>query len=70
MANVTVSTNPSTTNNALTVNFTTDAQNITKMEITKDNVNFITADSFTSSGAVFFFFSWDNGTYTFKLGMS
>ena len=39
MANVTVSTNPSTKNNTLTVNFTTDATNITDVQLTKDGTN-------------------------------
>ena len=64
MANLNVTGNFSTSSNTLSVNYTTDAQNITKMEITKDNINFITADSFTNSSAVFNVSTWDNGTYT------
>ena len=52
MANLNVTGSFSTSSNSLNVNYTTDAQNITKMEITKDNTNFITADSFTNSSAV------------------
>ena len=53
MANLNVTGNFSTSSDVLNVRYTTDAQNITKMEITKDNTNFITADSFTNSSAVF-----------------
>ena len=70
MANLNVTGNFSTSSNSLHVRYTTDAQNITKMEITKDNTNFITADSFTNSDAVFNVSTWDNGTYTCKLRMT
>ena len=70
MANLNVTGNFSTSSNTLNVSYTTDAQNITKMEITKDNTNFITADSFTNSSAVFNVSTWDNGTYTCKLRMT
>ena len=63
MANVTVSTNPSTTNNILTVNFTTDVNNITDVQLTKDGSNYISATSFTSTSASFDVASWSNGTY-------
>ena len=63
MANVTVSTNPSTTNNTLTVNFTTDATNILDIQLTKDSSTYISADSFTSTSAKFDVSSWSNGTY-------
>ena len=70
MANLNVTGNFSTSSDVLNVSYTTDAQNITKMEITKDNTNFITADSFTNSNAVFNVSTWDNGTYTCKLRMT
>lgn len=64
MATITVSSNPSTTGDTLTVNFTTDATNITDILISKDGgSNYISATSFTSSEAVFNVSSWDNGTY-------
>ena len=63
MANVTVSTNPSTTNNILTVNFTTDVSNITDVQLTKDGSNYISATSFTNTSATFNVASWTNGTY-------
>ena len=63
MANVTVSTNPSTKNNTLTVNFTTDATNITDVQLTKDGSNYISATSFTNTSAKFNVASWSNGTY-------
>ena len=70
MGNFNVTGSFSTSSNSLNVNYTTDAQNITKMEITKDNTNFITADSFTNSSAVFNVSTWDNGTYSCKLRMT
>ena len=63
MANVTVSTNPSTTNNILTVNFITDVNNITDVQLTKDGSNYISATSFTNTSATFNVASWTNGTY-------
>ena len=62
MANVTVPTNPSTTNNTLTVNFTTDVNNITGVQLTKDGSNYINATSFTNTSASFDVSSWSNGT--------
>nr|DAV43845.1 MAG TPA: hypothetical protein [Caudoviricetes sp.] len=64
MATITVSSNPSTTGDTLTVNFTTDATNITDILISKDGGStYISATSFTNSSAVFNVSSWDNGTY-------
>ena len=63
MANVTVSTNPSTAGNTLTVNFTTDVTNITNVQLTKDGSNYISATSFTDASAAFNVASWNNGTY-------
>ena len=64
MATITVSSNPSTTGDTLTVYFTTDATNITDILISKDGgSNYISATSFTNSQAVFNVSSWDNGTY-------
>lgn len=63
MASVTVSSNPSTTGNTLTVNFTTDATNITDVQITKDGSNYSSATSFNNSSATFNVSSWGNGTY-------
>ena len=70
MANLNVTGSFSTSSNSLNVSYTTDAQNITKMEITKDNTNFITAYSFTDSSAVFNVSTWGNGTYSCKLRMT
>ena len=63
MASVTVSSNPSTTGNTLTVNFTTDATNITDVQITKDGSNYSSATTFTNTSAIFDVSSWSNGTY-------
>lgn len=70
MANLNVTGSFSTSSDVLNVNYTTDAQNITKMEITKDNTNFITAYSFTDSSAVFNVSTWPNGNYSCKLRMT
>ena len=65
MATITVSSNPSTTGDTLTVNFTTDATNITDILLSKDGGStYISATSFTSSKAVFNVSSWSNGTYS------
>ena len=65
MATITVSSNPSTSGDTLTVNFTTDATNISDILLSKDGGStYISATSFTSSKAVFNVSSWDNGTYS------
>ena len=65
MASITVSSNPSTTEDTLTVNFTTDATNISDILLSKDGGStYISATSFTSSKAVFNVSSWSNGTYS------
>ena len=65
MASITVSSNPSTTENTLTVNFTTDATNITDILISKDGGStYESATSFTNTKAVFDVSSWNNGTYS------
>lgn len=64
MATITVSSNPSTTGDTLTVNFTTDATNISDILLSKDGGStYISATSFTKSSAVFNISDWDNGTY-------
>ena len=63
MANVTVSTNLSTKNDTLTVNFTTDIDNITDVLLTKDGGTYISATSFTDTSATFNVASWNNGIY-------
>jgi lysophospholipase L1-like esterase len=48
----------------LTVNFTTDATNISDILLSKDGGStYISATSFTNSSAVFNISNWDNGTY-------
>nr|DAZ35280.1 MAG TPA: hypothetical protein [Caudoviricetes sp.] len=65
MASITVSSNPSTTGDTLTVNFTTDATNISDILISKDGGStYTSATSFTGSKAVFNVSSWSNGTYS------
>lgn len=65
MASITVSSNPSTTGDTLTVNFTTDATNITDILISKDGGStYTSATTFTSSKATFDVSSWNNGTYS------
>ena len=64
MATITVSSNPSTTGDTLTVNFTTDATNITDILISKDGGStYESATSFTNTKAVFNVSNWNNGTY-------
>lgn len=64
MATITVTSNPSTSGDTLTVNFTTDVTNISDILLSKDGGStYISATSFTSSSAVFNVSSWDNGTY-------
>lgn len=64
MATITVPSNPSTTEDTLTVNFTTDATNISDILLSKDGGStYISATSFTNSSAVFNISNWDNGTY-------
>lgn len=64
MATITVSSNPSTTGDTLTVNFTTDATNISDILLSKDGGStYISATSFTKSSAVFNISDWSNGTY-------
>lgn len=65
MASITVTSNPSTTEDTLTVNFTTNATNITDILISKDGGNsYTSATSFTNTTAVFNVSSWSNGTYS------
>lgn len=65
MATITVTSNPSTTEDTLTVNFTTDATNISDILLSKDGGStYISATSFTKSSAVFNISNWDNGTYS------
>lgn len=65
MASITVSSNPSTTGDTLTVNFTTDATNISDILISKDGGStYTSATSFNSTSAVFNVSSWSNGTYS------
>ena len=65
MASVTISSSPSTTSNSITVNFTTDVSNISKVELSKDGGStYISATSFTSSSAVFNVATWSNGTHS------
>ena len=64
MATITVSSNPSTSGDTLTVNFTTDVTNISDILLSKDGGStYISATSFTKSSAVFNISDWDNGTY-------
>lgn len=65
MATITVSSNPSTTGDTLTVNFTTDATNISDILISKDGGStYESATSFTNSKAVFNVSKWSNGSYS------
>ena len=64
MASLTISGSPSTTTNTVTVNFTTDVSNVSKVELSNNGGSaYISATSFTSTSAVFNVASWTNGTY-------
>ena len=65
MANISVSSNPSTSGNTLVVPFTTDATNITDIQISNNGgSSYVSAISFNSTSATFDVSSWNNGTYT------
>ena len=64
MASLNVSGSPSTTTNTVTVNFTTDVSNVSKVELSNNGGStYISATSFTSNSAVFNVSTWSNGTY-------
>lgn len=64
MASLNVSGSPSTTTNTVTVNFTTDVSNVSKVELSNNGGStYISATSSTSTSAVFNVASWSNGTY-------
>lgn len=65
MSTIRVSGNPTTNNNTLVVNFTTDASNISDILLSKDGgKNYISATSFTDTSAYFNINTWADGTYT------
>lgn len=65
MSTIKVSGNPTTNNNTLVVNFTTDASNIKDILLSKDGgKNYISATSFTDTSAFFNINTWADGTYT------
>ena len=65
MSTIKVSGNPTTNNNTLVVNFTTDASNISDILLSKDGgKNYISATSFTDTSAFFNINTWADGTYT------
>ena len=64
MASLNISSSPSTTTNTITVNFTTDVSNISKVELSNNGGStYISATSYTSSSAIFNVATWSNGTY-------
>ena len=65
MSTIEVSGNPTTNNDTLVVNFTTDAPNIESISLSKDGgETYISATSFTNTSASFDVSDWANGTYT------
>ena len=65
MSIIEVSGNPTTNNDTLVVNFTTDAPNIESISLSKDGgETYISATSFTNTSASFDVSDWSNGTYT------
>ena len=63
MANLSIIGSPSTTNNNLIVNYSTDISDITNIEISNNGSNYISATVFSNSSATFDVSSWKNGTY-------
>ena len=63
MANLSIIGSPSTTNNNLIVNYSTDISDITNIEISNNGSNYISATTFSNSSAIFDVSSWKNGTY-------
>lgn len=63
MASISVTAPNTVTGNTVTIHFTSDVT-LTNVELTKDGSNFITANSFTQTSAVFNVGSWANGTYS------
>ena len=65
MSTIEVSGNPTTNNDTLVVNFTTNAPNIENISLSKDGgETYISATSFTNTSASFDVSDWSNGTYT------
>lgn len=64
MPSITITGSPTTRDNNLIVNFTTDIENITNIELTKDGSTYISATTFNNSSAIFNISSWGNGTYS------
>lgn len=65
MNTIKVSSNPTTNNNTLVVNFTTDASDIKDILISKDGgESYISATSFTDTYAIFNVSTWSDGTYS------
>ena len=59
-----VSSNPTTNNTTLVINFTTDASNIKDILLSKDGgETYISATSFTDTSAFFNVSTWSDGTY-------
>ena len=52
-----------TTNDYVTIDYTTD-EKLTNVELTKDDVNYIKASSFNQTSATFYIPDWANGTYS------
>ena len=67
MASINIIGSPSTFSNNLTITYTTDADDISNIEISKDGVNYIAATTFTNSSATFDVSSWGNGNYSCSL---
>ena len=70
MASINVTGSPSTSSNNLTINYTSDAENITNIEISKDSTVYVPATIFTNSSATFDVSSWTNGNYSCTLRMT
>ena len=66
MASISISGSPSTTNNSITINYTTSGiSNITNVQLSKDGgSNYINPMSFSNTSATFNVGDWSNGTYS------
>ena len=66
MASISISGSPSTTNNSITINYTTSGiSNITNVQLSKDGGSkYINPISFSNTSATFNVGDWSNGTYS------
>ena len=61
MASINIIGSPSISLNKLTINYTTDTEDITNIEISRNGNKYVPATTFTNSSATFEISSWENG---------